>query len=210
MSARSFCLLGSVLATALLFVGGVPSVARAQTPPAAPTTINITGGAAGETRRLPAGQTEFGIRIPLRPNAENIVTVTASDDNGNKISKDVSITQLTLGEIVRAQVTAQRLTTAEVKQLVADGVIDVKDPANFNVSIFIIVLTIGGQPAQVQVPVVSPKEEPLGFGEAVSIGCSQNGKGIQTTERSISIPCGGGGGGGTPTIQIIPFEMDVP
>ena len=152
---RSFaltCVLG-------LAAGIGPALAQA---PTTPTSVAITGGAAGETRRLPAGQAEFGIRVPLRPNAENIVTVTATNDQGQRVSKDSKITQITLGEIVRAQVTAQRLTTQEVKALVADGVIDIKDPANFNVSIFIIVLTIGGQPARVSVPVVTPRRSRSG------------------------------------------------
>jgi hypothetical protein len=201
--------LGLLLAIgALMAVGVAPAFAQA---PSTPTTINMTGGAAGGNQRLPAGQAQFGIRVPLRPNAENIVTVTASNDAGQRVSQDVSITQLSLNEIVRAQVTAQRLTTPEVRALVADGTINIQDPANFNVSVFVVVLTIGPRPVQVQVPVVTPKEEPLGFGPPISIGCSSGGGGIQTTERSISIPCGdGGGGNGTPTIQIVPFEIAIP
>ncbi|MGQ0735910.1 MAG: Ig-like domain-containing protein [Acidobacteriota bacterium] len=186
------------------------TLAGAQTAPTTPTTINVTGGAAGATQRLPAGQAQFGIRVPLRPNAENVLTVVASNDAGQRASQDINVTQITLEEIVRAQVTAQRLTTEEVKALVADGTIDITNPENFNVSVFIIVLTIGAVPVQVQVPVIRPKEVPFGVGPPISIGCSRSGQ-IESTDRSIAIPCaGGGGGGGDPRIELIPFEIDVP
>ena len=31
---------------------------------------------------VPAGQSRFGLRVPLKPNAENVLVVTATDDDG--------------------------------------------------------------------------------------------------------------------------------
>src|SRR5688500_767360 len=133
-------LLPLTLATLVTF----PGIVRAQTPSSAPTTITATGGSQVATQKLPEGELRFGLRVPLKPNAENILTLTARDDSGQTATvNDIRVTQLTLDQIVQAQVTARRLTTTEVKALVADGTIDINDPQNFNVSVFDIVLTIG-------------------------------------------------------------------
>ena len=113
----------SVLAV-LLVVG--PAHVRAQDSPTdVPTTITITGGARAVKQRLPAGQGQFGLRVPLKLNADNILTVTATDKQGRRATvSDLKITHLALTEIVVAEVKAQRLTTQEVEQLLAAGTID--------------------------------------------------------------------------------------
>ncbi len=189
-----------------------PAALRAQS--GGPTTVSVAGGAAPAMQVLPPWQTQFGLRVPLRTNAENTVTVTASDTHGDTAtSAPFTIVQLSLGQIVTAQVTATRLTIPEIKQLVADGTINVSDPANFNVSRFDIVLTINGRQVPVSVPVMKPVGDPgPGIGPPITIGCAQPGHGLETTDRAISIPCGGGGGGNPsqPPVVVIPFTFDVP
>jgi hypothetical protein len=175
----------------------------------APTTINISGGAQGANQTVPTGETRFGLRVPLKPNAENVLSLVATDTDGRTTKVDeLRIAQISLTEIVQARVTAERLSTAEVRQLVAEGVINLADPANYNVSRFVVALVVGGQEVRVPVPVVRHREETFGEGPPISIGCAAPGRGLSTTDRSISIPCGGGGGGGGQAqIQIVPFEV---
>ncbi len=200
----------TVLAGCALFMASGPDRAAAQAD--APTTVAVTGGAQAASQQVPVGQTTFGIRVPLRPNAENVLSIVGSDTLGRSTTpEELRIAQISLTEVVRARVTAQRLTTEEVRQLVADGTIDVADPANYNVSRFVVALVVGGREVQVPMPVVRKKEEPLGFGESVSIGCAAPGRGLSTTDRAIAIPCGDGPSNGTPPppIVITPFEIAV-
>jgi hypothetical protein len=95
--------------------------------------------------------------VPLRRNALNVFTVTATDDAGKTISRDVRITQLSLDSIVVSKVTATPLTVQQVQQLVSDGTIKLDDPENFNVSQFDIVLTIAKQPIPISIPIAMPK-----------------------------------------------------
>ena len=184
----------------------LPRVALAQA--TSPTTLSVSGGAQPASQTAPTGQVQFGIRVPLKPNAENVLTVTAVDQAGQTATvNDLKIAQITLTDVVRAKVTATRLSTPEVKQLVAQGVIDIADPANYNVSRFVVVLTVGGQQVQVPVPVVSRIDETFAEGPPISVGC---GSSLSVTDRAISIPCGGGGGGSsqdTPPLKLIPFEV---
>lgn len=196
LAAGAFALAGLLL----------PRVALAQA--TSPTTLSVSGGAQPASQTAPTGQVQFGIRVPLKPNAENVLTVTAVDQAGQTATvNDLKIAQITLTDVVRAKVTATRLSTPEVKQLVAQGVIDIADPANYNVSRFVVVLTVGGQQVQVPVPVVSRIDETFAEGPPISVGC---GSSLSVTDRAISIPCGGGGGGSsqdTPPLKLIPFEV---
>jgi len=88
--------------------------------------VTISGGASGVSQQFPTGQAQFGLSVPLRPNAENSLTVTATDASGNTTSaNNIQVLQLTLSDIVKAQVTAQRLSTAQVTALVANGTINI-------------------------------------------------------------------------------------
>ncbi len=198
----------ALLPVLLLVVSSRPAGAQAE----APTTISVSGGAQGATQVVPEGEPRFGLRVPLKPNAENLLTLTATDTEGRTATVDgIRVAQISLTEIVRAQVTATRLSAPEIRQLVAEGVINVADPSNYNVSRFVVALVVGGTQLQVSVPVVRRVEEPMGLGEPISIGCAAPGKGLETTDRAISVPCGGGGGGGkVPDIQVIPFEIVLP
>lgn len=207
---RSVTLLHRVAVTGLALAGLLlPRLAVAQA--TSPTTISVAGGAQPASQTAPTGQVQFGIRVPLKPNAENVLTVTAVDQAGQTATvNNLKIAQITLTDVVRAKVTATRLSTPEVRQLVAQGVIDIADPANYNVSRFVVVLTVGGQQVQVPVPVVSKIDEEFAEGPPVSIGC---GSSFSATDRAISIPCGDGGGSAppdTPPLKLIPFEMAPP
>lgn len=186
-----------------------PALARAQAD--ATTTMNVSGGSQGASQTVPPGQSQFGMLVPLKPNADNILSVLATDATGRTSRVDgLSVAQISLTDIVRATVTAQRLTTAEVKQLVAEGVIDVADPANYNVSVFVVALVVGGQEVQVSVPVVREINQPIGEGEAIMIGCAQPGQPLTTTTRAIAVPCGGGGNSNVQDMAIVPFEVVPP
>lgn len=188
----------------------LPLAAHASAPNI-PTYVSIDGGAAQAKQTVAAGQSDYALRVPLKLNAENELLVSATNDRGQQaVSMPIKIAQIDLTDVVLARVEARRLAPAEVQELVAQGVIDLQDPENFNVSEFIIVLTIDSIPVQVKVPVVQLKEEPFEPGLPITIGCGSNPQnGIQTTERSITIPCGDGGGGGnvqdSPPLTIIPI-----
>ena len=189
-----------------------PSLARGQAQ--TPTTVNVSGGSQGANQTVPTGETRFGLRVPLKPNAENTLSLVATDTDGRTAKVDnLKIAQISLTEIVQARVTATRLSTPEVKQLVAEGVINLQDPDNYNVSRFVVALVVNGREVQVPVPVVRHKKEIVAEGPPVSIGCAGAGQGVSTTERAIFIPCGDGGNasdGPPPPIVIIPFEVASP
>lgn len=208
---RALNLLRRLAVTGLALAGlCLPRLAGAQA--TSPTTLTVTGGSQPSSQTAPTGQVQFGLRVPLKPNAENVLTLVAADQQGQTATvTDLRIAQITLTDVVRATVTATRLSTPEVRQLVAQGVIDIADPANYNVSRFVVVLTVGGQQVQVPVPVVRRIEETFAEGPPVTVGC---GSSLSTTGNSITVPCGGSGGGGkaqdAPPLQIIPFEAAPP
>jgi hypothetical protein len=197
---------------ALLAVVLAPSLARGQAQ--TPTTVNVSGGSQGATQTVPTGETRFGLRVPLKPNAENTLSLVATDTDGRTAKVDnLKVAQISLTEIVQARVTATRLSTPEVKQLVAEGVINLQDPDNYNVSRFVVALVVNGREVQVPVPVVRHKKEIVAEGPPVSVGCAGAGQGVSTTERAIFIPCGDGGNASDappPPMVIIPFEVASP
>ncbi|HEV7734002.1 MAG TPA: Ig-like domain-containing protein [Candidatus Binatia bacterium] len=203
-----------LLLLAVLLGVGLPSVG-AVTAPTVPTTVGITGGSSAATQTLPPGQSAFGLRVPLRTNTENELVAAASNSKSPTATQGgIKIMQIALQDIVLARVEARRLTVQEIKTLVADGTIQLSDPENFNVSLFIIVLTIADQPVEIRMPVVQAKNDPEPpIGKPISIGCGQPGEPLKATETAISIPCGDGGGGnppdGPPQIMI-PFVIDAP
>ena len=125
--------------------------------------VTVKGPGGSATQSLPDEGGEFELNIPLNKNSLNKITVTARDDQGNTASQELAITQVSLDSIVVSKVTTERLSVEEVEQLVADGVIDLDDPANYNVSSFNIVLTIRNEPVRISVPIPIPKNQPKGF-----------------------------------------------
>ncbi len=130
----------------------------------------------------------------LKRNSVNRFTVTATDDAGRTQSKDVVITQLSLESVVVSKVTATPIPPERVIQLVNDGVIDLDDPSNFNVSTFAIVLTIGGRELPIEVPV--------GVSNVVE----------ETGSENLTIPSDPGGGGSSRVedTEIVVFDQVVP
>lgn len=165
-------------------------------PAVAAPKITVSGPAAtqGPIPVDPDGHFSFP-NVPLKKNSVNTFTVTATEDGGAKVSKEIKITQLSLESVVVAKVKAEPLPPERIIQLVNDGVIDIEDPENFNVSVFQLVLTIGQREVPISVPVaVSKVFEETGF-------------------ESISPPKDPGRGGGEPKVEdteIIVFDKPVP
>lgn len=169
----------------------------------AQATITVTAsGPSGSVSQTVAGTGgPFDLNLPLARNAVNTITVTATDtdSSGNKVtqsSQSLKVAQLSLDQVVVSKVTATPLSVAEIKQLVNDGVISLDNPANYNVSKFDIVLTIGEKLVPVSVPVVTPVMTP------------------ETGFEPAPPPPGGGGGGGGPTPQpppdVVVFDQPLP
>ncbi len=162
-----------------VLVTGLALALAASAPAAIQVSISGPGGSGQAV--LPDAGGAFAVDIPLSRNAVNPLTITATDKHGNLRSAELAITQVSLDQIVVSQVTAERLSTEEVERLVADGTIQLDDPANYNVSEFAIILTIDGQPVPINVPLVFPKGEPDPVGY-----------------ENVQMPPGGDGGGGRP------------
>ncbi len=125
--------------------------------------VKIEGSAGTRTQTLPDEGGAFDVNLPLAANSVNSITVTASDDFSNTVRKTINLTQLSLNEIVVTRITTEPLPPERIEELVNDGVIDLEDPENYNVSQFNIVLTIDNKPTPVSVPIVMPRTEPGGY-----------------------------------------------
>lgn len=159
----------------------------------AAVTVHVQGPGGSVTRTLPDAGGSFDVDLPLNANSVNQITVSAVDAFTNRVEKRINVTQLSLDKIVVAQVTTERLPPERVVELVNEGVIDLVDPENYNVSTFNIVLTIGGQRVPISTPIVTPVQEPMGY----------------ETIRPKSDP----GSGGSSTIrdsEIVVFELTPP
>ncbi len=152
------------------------------------TTVRIEGGVRPVSIDLDANTERFCLDVPLRLNTENTLTASAIDNltpapKPVAYAQPVQIVHVDPSKVIISEVTARPLTTEEIEELVANGVINLDDPANFNVSMFTVVLTIGSQQVTISQPVaVSRTRGTVSFG----------GGGGWT---SIS----GGGGGGFPS-----------
>ena len=119
-------------------------------------TVTATGPGGSRSQTIPGTGGAFDLSLPLSKNSVNTITVAATDAAGTKVSRDIRVTQLSLDAIVVSKVTAETLSVQQIKQLVNDGVIKLDNPANYNVSKFDIVLTIGNKQVPISVPVVTP------------------------------------------------------
>jgi hypothetical protein len=90
----------------------------------------------------------------------NYFTVTAEDRFGRSAAESLEITQVSLEAVVVSEIKTHRLSVQEVEELVNQGVIDLDDPENFNVSKFDIVLTVGKEKIPISVPIAIPINEP--------------------------------------------------
>jgi len=177
------------LVLALLVLAGLA------TPAMAGIEVEVSGPGGRTTQTLPDVGGGFDLNLPLTRNAVNGVRVRAVDANGNRAEQSVAITQVSLESVVVSRITSERLAPQQIEALVADGVIALDDPANYNVSVFDIVLTIGNRPVPVSVPIASRIVAPE-----------------ETGVETYAIPGGRGDGGGSPNIQdtqIIVFQQSV-
>ena len=165
-------------------------------PVCAAITVSVAapGGRATETLSDEGGA--FAVDIPLSKNSVNRVMVTASDADGNTASKGLSITQVSLDDVVITEFTSEPLSPERIEELVNEGVIDLEDPENYNVSEFTIVLTINNESVPVTVPIVVPRNEadPSGW-------------------ETYQLPSGDDGSSGRPQqpeVEIVVFEKHVP
>lgn len=97
--------------------------------------------------------------LPLTKNSVNTINITAQDKSGNTASRDLVVTQVSLDTIVISEFTSEPLSGEQVVALVNQGVIDLEDPENYNVSQFNIVLTIGERKVPISVPIAMPVAE---------------------------------------------------
>ena len=164
-------------------------------PACADITVNAAS-AIGQASTHPDAKGRFNVTVPLSKNAVNKITVTAVDAYGNKASKEIAVTQVSLDAIVVSKVTAERLSVEQVTQLVNDGTIKLNNPENYNVSRFDIVLTIANQPVPVSLPIVTPKDAPEPTGYEV-----------------YKLPMGDGGEPGrpkdSPPVEVVVFEQPI-
>ncbi|MCK6556256.1 Ig-like domain-containing protein [Candidatus Binatia bacterium] len=166
------------LCAALVIAAGAATGAHA-----APQ-ITLTGPERrGPIAPAPDGSFAFP-NVSLKKNSVNTFTVAATDDAGNVHTRDISITQLSLDSVVVSRIVAEPLPPERVIQLVNDGVIDIDDPDNFNVSTFSIVLTIAGEDVPVELPIAFPKAEPTGY-EIIKL--PQDSGGGKPNPRQITI-----------------------
>lgn len=184
------------------------------------TAVTIAGGSSGVSQNLSASQSQFGVNVPLKPNAENLLNVTAKDASGQTATAgNLKIVQLTLSNLVKAQVTAQRLTAPQIQALVANGTINLSNPANFNVSMFNVSLTIGGiRRASLSVPLIEGQGgggQLLSIGPEIPVKCESPDQEIQENGNTLLIPCDGGGlvpwnVGFVKQLILRPFDLGIP
>ena len=155
-----------LLARHALLVAALVTAAVGLAQPAAATpttTVTLTGPESrGPIMPGPDGRFAFP-NVPLKRNSVNKFTVTAQDGAGRTFTKELSITQLSLESVVVSKVTSTPVPPERVIQLVKDGVIEIDDPANFNVSTFAVVLTIGQRAVPIELPIAMPLDEPQGY-----------------------------------------------
>ena len=183
-----------VVLAAVLSVAVSAGTALAQPQTGVAVTVSGPGGTTSQT--LPDQGGRFDLTVPLTRNAVNTLTVSATDAAGRTVSHDLKVTQLSLDQIVVSQVTTERLSPAQVTQLVADGVIALDNPANFNVSTFDIVLTIANKPVPISVAVATPVAELVTGWERYRMPPGEN--------------AGSGGRPSPPPTEVIVFDEPIP
>ena len=166
------------------------------------TTVSITGGANTVSTSLGLGETTFCLEVPLRTNQQNTLIVSALDDAAPEpkptaAAAPIRVVQLDPAEIVIAEANARPLTEAEIDTLVSNGVLDLDDPENYQVSLFTIVLTIGAEPTSPSLTVSAPVAVPTpgNTSKTASVGGTfgDYNSGTGTLGRIVVIPAPDGG-----------------
>jgi large repetitive protein len=178
----------AMILTALFLATGVSARAG--------VTVNVSGPGGNLTQTLPDAGGSFALNLPLSRNMVNNISVNASDIHGNSAWQDIAVTQVSLDNVVISEFTSEPLSIERIEELVNDGIIDLADPENFNVSIFTIVLTINNEPIPVSVPIVTP----------INI---QEQTGFETYRFPWGIDSGSGRSN-KPPVEIVVFEQPIP
>ena len=152
------------------------------------TTVRVEGGTSTVSTTLDDVTTHFCVDVPLQPNTQNILIASAIDDLSPEpkpvaYTKPVSIIQVDPSQIVIAEVHVRPLTEDEIATLVQNGIINLDNPDNFNVSMFTVVLTIGSFPVTISQPIAVNRRT-----GSVSYG---GGSPVWRPGRHISLPSGG-------------------
>jgi hypothetical protein len=151
-------------------------------------TVTVSGPGGSASQSLPDSGGAFDLDLPLTRNSLNRITVTARDAQGRQAEKQVEVAQLSLKDVVVASIRAEPLSPQRVEELVNEGVIQLDDPENFNVSVFTIVMVIGGEPIPLVVPLATPvqPEVPTGF-ETVKMPAGDGGRSTNISETQIVV-----------------------
>ncbi len=150
-------------------------------------TVRVSGPAGSRSQVIPGGSGEFDVNLPLSKNSVNKISVSAKDASGREVIEEIQLTQISFDSLVVAQVKTEPLPVHRIEQLVNDGVIDIDNPDNFNVSQFTIVLTIAREPVVLSIPIVMPKEEPpMGY-ETVRMPGGGSGGASKIKDREIIV-----------------------
>ena len=133
------------------------------------TTVKIGGGASIVSTRLDAFTTSFCLDVPLRVNTQNTLIATAIDNlaappRPAASAVPVQVVHVDPSSIVIAEASSRPLTIEETELLVENGVINLDNPSNFNVSMFTIVITIGQFPVTYSQPVAVPTTPSVSYG----------------------------------------------
>lgn len=166
-----------------------PGPARAQ------ISVRIAGPGGAASQSLPDAGGTFALDLPLTKNSVNTINVMAEDVHGNRAARDLVVTQVSLADVVISEFTSEPLPPEQVMALVNEGVIDLNDPENYNVSQFNIVLTIGPREVPISVPIAIPIEESEESGS-----------------ENIQLPWGEDAGGAPnqmPPVEVIVFEEGI-
>jgi len=127
-------------------------------------TVTAESPAGSRSTNIAGESGQFVLNVPLKKNTVNEIYVKAKDsEGGSGLAGPYSITQVSLDDIVVAKATSERLTTEEVEELVREGVIDLKDPENWHVSRFEVVLNINKRPVVIRRTVATKPGEKVGI-----------------------------------------------
>ena len=129
----------------------------------------VLGDAQDVSTRLDAFTTSFCLDVPLRVNTQNTLIATAIDNlaappRPAASAVPVQVVHVDPSSIVIAEASSRPLTIEETELLVENGVINLDNPSNFNVSMFTIVITIGQFPVTYSQPVAVPTTPSVSYG----------------------------------------------
>ncbi|MHA7837852.1 MAG: Ig-like domain-containing protein, partial [bacterium] len=140
----------------------------------APGDVRVRAESDGGKVSVDLGQTEtsFCLDVPLRPNSENTIRLSALDLIAGNLrpaayAAPLQIFQIDLDDLADADLEVEYLTEAEIQEAVELGLIDPEDPENNHILILSVQLRVGNEPtrtftAPVKIPITpSPDPQPI-------------------------------------------------